>query len=189
MATAGQIMESMGGTETWPTTSGARMAEKASESVAARLVDWGSEGAWAESHGRMASEAGGGRRIQRRGEEMDAVARIRGVQEDAGDGSGAVGELGALVARKLVGGGVVGEDDGEAAGGEGGLEMVGEGDGGVFFEGIFSQFCAGVGTAVRGIEQDKVGVVGSLWRFAPRLARSRWRGWRREPEVRSGRER
>ncbi len=55
-----------------------------------------------------------------------------------------------------VGVGVVGGDDGEAGGGEEGLEAGGEGLGDVFFDGVVGELGAGVVAAVGGVEEDDV---------------------------------
>ncbi len=54
--------------------------------------------------------------------------------------------------------GSAGEQDGEAFGSECGLEAIGEGEGDVLFEGVFSDAGAEVGAAVGGVEDDGVEV-------------------------------
>ncbi len=98
---------------------------------------------------------------------------VGGVDEDAGEGAGAVGDLDALVVEGLLrlwgrgvgfgrpGGGEVGaagEDDVEAAGGEEGFEAVGEGEVEVFFEDVAGDSGAVVDAAVGGVEDDGVEV-------------------------------
>ena len=56
---------------------------------------------------------------------MDAGAAGGGMEDDAGHGMGAVGDLGALVGGERIGNvGVAGGDDGEACGGECGAEAA-----------------------------------------------------------------
>ena len=109
---------------------------------------------------------------------MDAAASRGGVDEDAGDGADAVGELGALVKGDLwrgaaggtgltsglsgsggVGGlldgvGFTGEDDGEAFGGEEGAETAGEVEGDLLFGEVGGDLAAGIGAAVGGVEEE-----------------------------------
>jgi hypothetical protein len=80
---------------------------------------------------------------QLRGVEVDAFAAAGGVEEEAGDCMGVVGDSGAVVeGERRAGGvglgrvvGVAGHGDGEAAGGEQGAEAEGEGERDVLLEG------------------------------------------------------
>lgn len=111
---------------------------------------------------------------------MNAVAAVGGVEQEACDGVRAVGGFDTLIERHLggfawgwgrrgcavgvvrvgrgCGGrfgtrdgiGSAGEQDGETFAGERGLEAGSEGEGDVFFEGIFCDACAEVGATVGG---------------------------------------
>lgn len=89
------------------------------------------------------------------GDEMNAVAAGGGVEDEAGGGANAVGDLGALVGREWNGGvGVAGGDDGETVGGEKSAEAGGEGEGEVFFEEVVGEVGSGIRTSVCGVEKD-----------------------------------
>ena len=104
---------------------------------------------------------------------MQAGAGGRGVEDDAGDGVGAVGDFGALIGGERNGGvGVAGGSYGEVGGRESGTQFEGEGQGDIFLEDTIAKGCAGIGTAVGGVEEDEVVIEGGCG--AQRAAARAW---------------
>ena len=125
----------------------------------------------AQAHGQRGGLGGLPRESARRGGvvewgkcrrgDVDAGAGGRGVEEDAGKRANVVGSPGALVGGEVGGRvGVSGGDDGESLGRDDWAEALGEAEGDTLFGCVIWQVSAGVGAAVRGVEQDEVAVEG-----------------------------